>query len=112
MITVGVLSESPLVRECFTALLSQEPKIRVIISGAPTSAVVTDERFRNVQVVLLVHGAHDTDTLKILRSVHRSHRNVKVVVVSLWSSETHGFFCLKAGAAGYISNEGGRAEVI
>lgn len=66
----------------------------------------------NPSVVVLDMSLPDQSGLEVLRSIHRSHPKLPVVVLSAHPEEQFAVRTLKAGASGYLNKESAPEELV
>lgn len=111
-ITVLLAEDHIIVRQGLRSLLDNEPEIEVVgEAGDGQEAIQKTEQLRPAVVVMditmpILNG------LEATRQIKKLFPAVKVVVLTVHSTEEHIFQILRAGASGYVVKQGAVPELI
>ncbi len=111
-ITVLLAEDHTIVRQGLRSLLDNEPEIEVVgEAGDGQEAIQKTEQLRPAVVVMditmpILNG------LEATRQIKKLFPAVKVVILTVHSTEEHIYQILRAGASGYVVKQGAVPELI
>lgn len=111
-ITVLLAEDHTIVRQGLRSLLDNEPEIEVVgEAGDGQEAIQKTEQLRPTVVVMditmpILNG------LEATRQIKKLFPAVKVVILTVHSTEEHIYQILRAGASGYVVKQGAVPELI
>jgi len=91
-----------LVRAGIRALLNELDDVEVIAEAKDGVEALAIVREQALDLVLMDISMPNVGGLEATRQIHRDHTSVRVVILSVHSSEEHVFQALQAGATGYM----------
>jgi DNA-binding NarL/FixJ family response regulator len=100
MITVAIIEDNRLVRECMTDMLNALPDVRVVLAATSPAAAILKKA--NPQVVLLDVGLDDTNCLRLAETVQKEMADSRVIVMDLLPEHEEIAQFVNAGVAGFI----------
>ena len=100
MITVAIIEDNRLVRECMTDMLNALPDVRVVLAATSPEAAILKKA--NPQVVLLDVGLDDTNCLRLAETVQKEMADSRVIVMDLLPEHEEIAQFVNAGVAGFI----------
>lgn len=102
-ITVALIEDNRLVREGLTALINQQPGLKVVVGQATDDARLL--RDVTPDVVLLDIGLRKGDSLRIAEKVKADFPGAKVIVMDLLPAHEDIVEFVNAGVAGFIMKD-------
>jgi DNA-binding NarL/FixJ family response regulator len=100
MITIAIVEDNRLVRECMTDMLNALPDVRVVLAAtSPETAML---KKANPRVVLLDVGLEDTNCLRLAETVQKEMADSRVIVMDLLPEHEEIAQFVNAGVAGFI----------
>jgi len=100
MITIAIIEDNRLVRECMTDMLNALPDVRVVLAATSPKAAMLKKA--NPQVILLDVGLDDTNCLRLAETVHKEMADSRVIVMDLLPEHEEIAQFVNAGVAGFI----------
>jgi DNA-binding NarL/FixJ family response regulator len=96
-----LVEDNRLLREGLTAMLKEQPDIRVVASSGNSDAV---QKWRSLRpdVVLLDVGLRGQSSLRLVKSVKSSTPTAKVIVMDLAPVQTELMQFVRAGVSGFV----------
>ncbi|HWR20311.1 MAG TPA: response regulator transcription factor [Verrucomicrobiae bacterium] len=96
-----LIEDNRLLREGLTAMLKEQPDIRVVASAGNSDAM---QKWRNLKpdVVLLDVGLRSQNSLRLVKSVKKSTPEAKVIVMDLAPVQTELMEYVRAGVSGFV----------
>lgn len=111
-ISVLIVDDHAVVREGLRAMLESEPTIQVIgeamngLEGLETALRITP------RVVLMDINMPVMDGLDATARIKREAPGVTVIMLTMYSTESHVIQAIRAGASGYLLKDAPRAQVL
>jgi DNA-binding NarL/FixJ family response regulator len=112
LIRVLVADDHPVVRQGICAMLEVEPDLEVVADVGDGSQAVTLTLARSPDVVLMDVQMPGLDGIEALREILRQRPQTRVVMLTTFGHENYVVPSFKAGAAGYLLKDVGRAELV
>lgn len=100
MITVAIIEDNRLVRECMTDMLNQLPDVKVVLAATSLETAMLKEA--NPRVVLLDIGLQDWNSLHLAETVQKEMGDSRVIVMDLLPVHEEIAEFVHAGVAGFI----------
>ena len=96
-----LIEDNRLLREGLTAMLKEQPDIKVVASSGNSDAM---QKWRSLKpdVVLLDVGLRSQNSLRLVKSVKRSAPEAKVIVMDLAPVQTELVEYVRAGVSGFV----------
>lgn len=112
MIRLLIVHPVRLVRELLAATLYEESSIHVVglVETVDEALVQVDKEECNM--VLVDVDLPEQDSLRLARTIHRSHTGVKVLITGLVRSKTAIMHCVENGVAGFLLEEQSLADLV
>jgi DNA-binding NarL/FixJ family response regulator len=100
-IRVLLIEDNRLLREGLTAMLKEQPDIKVVASSGNSDAM---QKWRSLKpnVVLLDVGLRSQSSLRLVKLVKRSTPDAKVIVMDLAPVQTELMDYVRAGVSGFV----------
>lgn len=111
-LTVVVGDDHPVVREGVVRVLTASGEVQVVGEAADGVELLTVLRARLPQVALVDFRMPGLDGAQIADAVRREALPTRVLVLSAYTEPAMVFRAMESGAAGYLSKEAGRAEIL
>lgn len=103
MIRVLIADDHPMVRKGLAQMVAESGDLECAGEAENAAAVSRILRRDRVDVLLLDVDIPGKNGLDILKTVRRSHPDVKILMFSMYPEEQYAMRALKAGAAGYLN---------
>ena len=103
MISVALIEDNRLVREGLSALLNQQPDVRVVAGASSADASLL--RDAKPDVILLDLGLRKGDSLRIAAEVGRQFADARVIVMDLLPVHEEIMEFVSVGVAGFIMKD-------
>lgn len=100
-IRVLLIEDNRLLREGITAMLNEQPDIRVVSATGNVDAFEKARKI-NPQVVLLDLGLRSQNSLKIAEKIKKEFSNAEIVVMDLMPVQAEVVEFVEAGVSGFI----------
>jgi len=100
-IRVLLIEDNRLLREGITAMLNEQPDIKVVPATGNGDALKKAKQFKP-QVVLLDMGLRSQYSLRIAKLIKKDHPNTQIVVMDLIPVQAEVVEFVRAGVAGFI----------
>jgi two-component system response regulator NreC len=111
-ITVLLAEDHTIVRQGLRSLLDNEPEIEVVGEAADGQEAIRKTEQLRPEVVVMDITMPVLNGLEATRQIKKLFPAVKVVVLTVHSTEEHIFQILRAGASGYVVKQGAVPELI
>jgi len=109
---VLIVDDHEVVRDGVKKILDEHRGATTFGEAGTASEALRLVREQNWDIVLLDLSLSGSSGLEVLNELKRVRPNLPVLVHSMHSEEQYARRALKAGAAGYITKDGGRAELV
>jgi DNA-binding NarL/FixJ family response regulator len=103
VISVALIEDNRLVREGLSALLNQQPDVRVVVGASSADASLL--RDAKPRVILLDLGLRNGDSLRIAAAVTQEFADAKVIVMDLLPAHEEIMEFVSAGVSGFIMKD-------
>ena len=112
-IRVLVVDDHPVVRTGIRTLLEQMPNVQVVgeASNGREALQFLQTRSPEVDVVLLDVSMAELDGLATTGYITKDYPHIRVLILSMHTTETYVLPAVQAGAAGYVPKSAPRAEL-
>lgn len=111
-VSVVVGDDHPVVREGLVRVLTASGEVRVLGEAADGLELLTVLRARRPQVALVDYRMPGLDGAQVADAVRQEGLATRVLVLSAYAEPAMVFQAMGSGAAGYLSKEAGRAEIL
>ena len=112
LITVMLVDDHPVVRDGYRHLLESTPDIRVVAEANDGEEACVLYEQHMPDVVILDLSMPGIGGLETLRRIKAKNPAIHVLVFSMHDSETLVLRSLEAGATGYLTKQGGVAQMV
>ena len=114
-VRIILTDDHPVIVQGIKAVLEQEQDFEVIAEFYDGQSLLRSEALRNADLLLLDLNMPRTDGLEVLQALKTSARNLKIIVISAYTSQKLISECRERGACAYIvktENLNGLKEII
>jgi two-component system nitrate/nitrite response regulator NarL len=111
-VTVVVADDHPLYREGVVRALSASGQVEIVAEAGDGRSALTEIQQRRPDVALLDYKLPDLDGVSITNAVIRERLPTRVLLVSAFSDSGVVYRALETGAAGFLSKEARREEIV
>lgn len=111
-IKTAIADDHKIVREGIKAMLSEDPLIEIVGEAADGEEMLEILEHIEVDVALLDIDMPCMDGISCAKIIRKYWPQTRVLFVSMHESEKYVISAFRAGAAGYISKDSGKAEMI
>lgn len=112
MVTVVVVDDHPFFRDGVTRGLLQSGQVKVVGEAGSGREALEVIRRENPAVALVDYQMPDMDGLAVVHAVNRDALPTRVLLLSAITDSAIVFRALEEGAAGYLSKESRRGEIV
>jgi two-component system invasion response regulator UvrY len=112
VIRVLVVDDHEIVREGLKKIISQAPDISVTGEASEGGEALQKVEKDEYDVAMLDISLPDMNGLDVLAGIKRRRPELPVLMLSIHPEERYAVRALRAGAAGYLTKESARAELI
>ncbi|MCX6272320.1 MAG: response regulator transcription factor [Bacteroidetes bacterium] len=112
MIRILIADDHQIVRDGLKALLSGIPEISIVGEAADGDELFIKLKIIEADIVLLDISMPGLSGIEICRELSSAYPGLKVVILSMYSSEEFVFQAFRAGASGYLPKNISRQELI
>jgi len=112
LITVMLVDDHPVVRDGYRHLLESTPDIRVVAEANDGEEACVLYEQHMPDVVILDLSMPGIGGLETLRRIKAKNPAIHILVFSMHDSETLVLRSLEAGATGYLTKQGGVAQMV
>ena len=109
---VLIADDHPIVRRGLREILAAETRIAEVIEAAHPQQVLDLANTSACDVVVLDLGLPGRGGLEVLKDLRRDHPRLPVLILSMQPEEQYAVRALRAGAAGYLTNDAAPAKLI
>jgi DNA-binding NarL/FixJ family response regulator len=102
-ISVALIEDNRLVREGISALLNQQPDLKVVVTGASGDPLLLKDV--KPQVILLDLGLRNGDSLRVAEKVRKELPDSRIIVMDLLPAHEDIMDFVHAGVAGFIMKD-------
>jgi len=111
-VTVVVADDHPLYREGVVRALSASGQVEIVAEAEDGRSALTEIQQRLPDVALLDYKLPDLDGVAVTNAVIREKLPTRVLLVSAFSDSGVVYRALETGAAGFLSKEARREEIV
>src|SRR5262245_23911799 len=111
-VTVVVADDHPLYREGVVRALSASGQVEIVAEAEDGRSALTEIQQRVPDVALLDYKLPDLDGVAVTNAVIREKLPTRVLLVSAFSDSGVVYRALETGAAGFLSKEARREEIV
>src|SRR6185295_4747677 len=101
-IRVLIADDHTLVRAGIRSLLEKLPGVVVVAEASDGREILRLVAEHQPEIVLMDIAMPELNGLEATRLLTETHRNTRVIILSIYSDEEHVYQALRAGAAGYL----------
>lgn len=101
-IRVLLIEENRLLREGLTAMINEQPDIKVVAAFTSGENILARVRELKPQVILLDVGLPARNSLRLVELIKKEFPQIKVIVMDLTPAQVDIVHYVKAGASGFI----------
>ncbi|MDB4994560.1 MAG: DNA-binding response regulator, LuxR family [Myxococcaceae bacterium] len=112
MITVLIADDHAVVRRGLHQILTETDDILVGAEAATAEEVTQVVEKRRFDVVILDIGMPGTNGLELLAQLRRTHPELPILILTVYSEEQYAVRAIKAGAAGFLTKESAPDKLI
>lgn len=98
-----IVDDHPVVREGLAALLATDPRLTVCCQAGDIATAMALAAEQNPDVAIVDISLHEENGLDLVRRLRASHRDIRILVISMYDDAIYGERALAAGAMGYLS---------
>jgi len=111
MISLLIVDDHPIVRRGLKEVLRPEPDISVL-EAANAREALNQFKDKDFDLVILDLDMPGMNGIDFLKEIKRQHKNVSVLVLSVYPEEQVAVRVLKAGASGFVSKEAASEQFV
>ena len=111
-VTVVIADDHPMYREGVVRAMKESGRIRVVAEVGDGRAALEAIREHEPAVALLDYRMPELDGLAVVTAVARDHLPTRVLLLSATEDPSTVYEALAAGAAGYLTKESDRDEIV
>ena len=111
MIRLLIVDDHPIVRRGLKEVLKREPDISVL-EAANAREALNQFKDKDFDLVILDLDMPGMNGIDLLKEIKRQHKNVSVLVLSVYPEEQVAVRVLKAGASGFVSKEAASEQLV
>ena len=100
--SVLIADDHTLVRAGIRSLLEKLPGVVVVAEASDGREILRLVAEHQPEIVLMDIAMPELNGLEATRLLTETHRNTRVIILSIYSDEEHVYQALRAGAAGYL----------
>jgi two-component system invasion response regulator UvrY len=112
MIKIAIADDHTYIREGLKNIFKAETDFEFVGEASSSKSVFELLNNNTVDILILDISLPDKNGLEILKELQSSDTNTKVIVLSMYSEDSHGLRALRAGAKGYLSKTAPAEELI
>ena len=112
MINVIITDDHALIREGLKRLIDQRMGMRITAECSTASEVFDAVKTADCDVLVLDINLPDKNGLDLLKELLATHKNLKVLMLSMHPERMYAIRALKLGAAGYLTKSAASTELI
>ncbi|TSA27940.1 MAG: DNA-binding response regulator [Bacteroidetes bacterium] len=109
---IFLVDDHQLVRDGIKALLAGIPDIRIIGEANNGNELLTIIDAKHPDIILMDISLPDISGIELTRMLNRSHPEIRVLILSMYTHEDFVFNAMKAGARGYLPKNTSRQELL
>lgn len=111
-ITIFLADDHSVLREGLRMLLESQPDFKVIGAAANGREAIQQLKDLAPNIAILDIAMPEVDGLEVARSLHITHPDTRVIMLSMHRTPEHIIHALEVGARGYVLKESASDEVI
>jgi len=111
VIRLLIVDDHPIVRRGLKEVLKREPDISVL-EAANAREALNQFKDKDFDLVILDLDMPGMNGIDLLKEIKRQHKNVSVLVLSVYPEEQVAVRVLKAGASGFVSKEAAAEQLV
>jgi len=112
MINILIVDDHKMFVDGLESILQNEKDIQILHKCYTAREVYKDNILDNVDIILLDINLPDQSGLDVCRNLAKEHKDIKILVLSMYDEESYITAILESGALGYILKNTGRKELI
>jgi DNA-binding NarL/FixJ family response regulator len=112
MTRIILADDHQMIREGISALLSNTAGIEIVRTASDGKEVLSALRGREVDLVLMDINMPELDGIQTTKAIKKTHKNVKVLILSMHNKEGFIKNAIEVGADGYILKNTGKSELL
>ncbi|MFO7850751.1 MAG: response regulator transcription factor [Spirochaetia bacterium] len=99
---IVIIDDHPIVRQGFAQLINRESDLETVGEAEDSTSASRVIEELNPDMALVDLSLKDSNGLELIKSLSVSHKNLKMLVISLHDENVYAERALRAGAKGYI----------
>jgi DNA-binding NarL/FixJ family response regulator len=111
-IRVALVDDHQIVRDGIKALLENAPNIEVVGEANTANGLLEKLDIINPNIVIVDISLPDISGIELTKQIINSHNEIKVIVLSMHTTQEFIFNAIKSGAKGYLPKNITRDELI
>ena len=112
LIKIVLADDHVLVREGMMTVLSSRPDMKVVAQASTAAEVVKIVGSTEIDCLLLDLSLPDRDGIDLVKAIRLRHKDVPILILSMYPEEQYAMRALKAGANGYLNKSTTSAELL
>lgn len=110
--SILLVDDHDILRQGLRALLEREPTIEVVGEASTGREAVEWVRQNVPDIVIMDLSMPDVNGFVATRYIHRAHKTVKIIILSMWDDEEYVLQAVDAGARAYLVKKNAAAYIL
>ena len=102
---IFIVEDNPIVTESLTTLINRDPELHVCGEADRGFKALEEILAREPDMAIVDIGLPDMDGIELVRSLRKSNRNLRILVLSMLDELSYGGRAISAGARGYLMKQ-------
>ena len=112
LIKIVLADDHVLVREGMMNVLSVRPEMKVVAQASSAAEVIKIVTSTDIDCLLLDLALPDRDGIDLVKAIRLRHKDLPILILSMYPEEQYAMRALKAGANGYLNKSTTSVELI